>query len=245
MAGENKRHLLISTRRVLIIACIVVFGMALVASAKVFFRSDVSARMARSLESRGGSRIYQSTVRINGGKANLIIFNFEKSISRLMDDLKPVFGKDLSFGNGMGMATVKDGGNVTRLVAIKLDSVSKTILFQIDQTEEEFAASSKPAPQAVRDVPSFPGSTQGFFASDDSTSTSLSLSTTSAGTAEIMAFYDSSLKASGWKVLPPTGTSAGFVIYGKGDAICCVMANLADAGAESRITLLHKQRRIE
>lgn len=218
---------------------------SLVATAKVFQRSDRTALTAKAMEARGGKQIYQSALQINGGKANLSVFSFEKDSATVAGDLKTAAGSGLDFSGAMGMATVKKDGVVTCILVIALDPRNLTIVFKIDQSEDEYAASNKPVQQEIKDLPPYPGSTPVFFAKDENTSTTLGISTADITPTEAYAHYGKSLLAGGWKQLPPTSAAAGMMIYARTDSICCIQAERSEGSNICRITVLHKQTKME
>jgi hypothetical protein len=245
MDGENKGHILKHAVHLTSLTAALLLCTSVAAPAKVFIRSNGAAGTTRALESKGGKRIYESTLQINGGKASLSVFSFDKAISQVNDDLKTAIGADIPPSGAMGMTTIKKDGNVTRVIVLALDPHATTLVFKIDQTEEEYTASNKPSQQQIKDVPSFPGSSQSFFAKDENTSTTLSISTANTVPTDVHTFYGATLTAAGWKQLPPTSVAAGMVIFAKGDSICCLMADRAPGSGECRITLLHKQTKME
>jgi hypothetical protein len=222
-----------------------------IASAKVFFRWGASANSGQAMESAGGRPAYSADIAVNGGTGRLQVFAFPTSLADTLRTLRATFaGAALTqAGGSMATALVKADGRVVRFAAIQLSASPETLVFYVDQSEQEYEASLRaPEEHRLRELPAFPGSTPVFFARDDTARMSIEVSATATDAQDIQSFYETRLAGDGWK--PALETRAGqkpvlgMETYLRGRDVCCVLVDRAPDGG-NRITLLHKRPGVE
>ena len=176
----------------------------------------------------------------------MTVYGFDKDLGDVVRELRIVFGsQDLRYAGGtLALATIRSAGKVLRLVVVGLSQEGQTVLFHLEQSREEYDASSRPPDRhLLAELPQYPGSDPMFFVRDEGTRLSLAVSATHSGQDEIRAFFDFGLPAAGWRTaLPPVpGVPAqGLQMFLRGEEICCVFVETGRAG-RNRVTLLYKQ----
>ena len=234
---------------VLISVVIVILVTALVSHGRVFFRWGAAAQSLHTLEALGGTLAYQAAVNINGGKGQLTVFAFQKSIADVVRELTSAFaitGYHYS-GGTMGYGSVSANGQTRTLIALQLGEPPRTIVFHTEQSDEDSRRSAlPPSGPMLNDIVRFLDSTPVFFASDENAGMSVAISRTQTGEAEVRQALDMDLSGNGWQSAFP---SAGGIlaaprlrVYLKQQQICCVLVDASEKQGESRITILHKQR---
>lgn len=222
------------------------------AEARVFLRWGAGRHAARTLEALGGKSAYESAITLNGGKGDLRVYTFTRSPRDVAQALEKAFGvSGLSSGeDSMALATVRSRGMVLRLIVVQLPGRDITLVFAVEQSEEEFARSSSPPDDAsIGTIPAYPGSRALFRAEDLGSQTALVVSEARAPAADVRAFYRSRLKAEGWEpALPPPngpGAEPPLGVYLRSGQICCVLAEEKGFRGETRATILYKTEAIE
>jgi hypothetical protein len=234
--------------RVSILAMIMITT-ALVCHGRVFLRWGSAAQSARTMESLGGKIAYTAAININGGKGQLTVFGFNEPIAAVVSSVTRAF--DISGfayrGGSMGYGSVSTNGQTLRFVVIRIESQVQTLVFQIEQTDEENRRSSLPPEgQMLTVVPSYPDSLPLFFASDENAGMSMAISRTSSDMASVQQSMEQALIGAGWEhaSLEPRekDVRSDMKVYIKQQEICCILVIPSETTGENRITVLHKQR---
>jgi hypothetical protein len=203
----------------------------------------------------GGTRAYEAEVAINSGKGHLAVYSFKREASEVSRELQRLFGATTTAPSAegfTGILSARAEGRVLRFVVLQLEAGRRSVVFKLDQSEEEYEASRQPpAKYPLKDVPAYPQATLKFFARNEDTGLSACTMVTPSDPDTVQEFYRRHLKQSRWNPLlpmPPADASghapggSRFAIYASGTSLCYVYAEVAGDPAETRITLLHKQR---
>ena len=223
--------------------------------ARVFRKWRSASNSSRTLRSLGGTRAYESKMNVNNGKGILTVFGFEQDIRRVIGDLNRAFQTDAVayMGGTMAFLTVRTESQVIRMVVIYLVKHRKTVIFKLEQTEEEFRSSKKPPDRhLLTAVSEYPQSTPTFYLKDEETGMAMAVSKSRSSPGTIQAFFKVQFAQLDWKGLyplqakDPTRTSehtppTRLAIYQKGPDLCYVYAAHTKTPGETRITLLHKR----
>ena len=251
----DRRDVTPGTPRTLIrlaLAAILILS-ATVSPAKVFLRWSSATQSTRALESAGGKVAYEAPVTINGGKGALVVLGFDRQPQEVARILERTFKLDsLTFGGGsMGFASAASEGVAVRFLFVQSSEVSKTLLFKIEQTAEEFKRSAAPpARHLLEAVPACPQSEPAFFLQDEEAGMSLAVATTRTSPASVMNFYRSQLPRLGWTPAlaprsgapqPPAVNDSPLQVFVRGPEMCTVFVESSGDTGETRITLLHKR----
>jgi len=234
---------------------IAVMATVLVSQGRVFLRWGAAAQSLKTMESLGGTAAYESSVAVNGGSGQLTVFRFDQLLREVVRNLSRTFAiPNFTYGGGsMGYGSVTADGKVLRFVAIRIEEQGKTVVFLIEQSEED-ARQSKLAPAAsmLSAVPSYPESKPVFFASDGNAGMSMEISRVRTDEESVRQFFATALPGAGWTyAFDPapnanvsTVTAAGgpsLKVYLKKQEVCCVLVDASDVANETRITVLHKR----
>jgi hypothetical protein len=215
-------------------------------SARVFNRWGTAAQSTRALTEAGGRAVYESDVRVNGGRGTLTVMNFETPIRETVGTLAALFQARFEFSNGtMATGTAAANGHRLRLILIAPDSPGRTVLFKFDQSAADADASRKPEiTPPLPGVGPFPGSAPEFSADDERGGYRFTVSRAAADPAAVEAYFASCLAAAGWAVASPAvprRTEASLRIYTKQSEVCVVQAQASARAGATRITVLHKR----
>jgi len=220
---------------------------AMACHGRVFERSSTISDSTTALLTSGGTLAYETSISVNGGKGELAVVGFRKSIGQLVKEFGRIFNtKDIAYtGGSMGYVNATANGTVLRMTLLKLGNNVQTLVFKIQQSEADFRAGlQKPNGHMLKDMPVFPGSDPVFYARDDKSNAGLSIAETSADPAAVRGYFASQLSSSGWTPALPGGPSL-LVFNNKKNEICCVFVEPAQTNGKNLITLLHKQQGIE
>jgi len=198
----------------------------------------------------GGQPAYEAEININGADAHISVFSFSGTLEDVVQTLGRAFDVPAfhSGAGNMGFAVIAGELNVLRLLVVRLPRADTTLVFKVDQSPAEYAASAAPGSHLLAAVPEFPGSNPSFYAEDKHTNMKVALSVASASGNAIRRFYDRRLTADGWKQAMPVNTPGdrGMAVYLKGREICCVVVSSASGGGgENNVALLHKKPGLE
>ena len=225
---------------------------------RVFLRRGALANSTRTMESLGGRIAYEAPVKINGGSGQLSIFSYDEPLTTVSKKLARAFASaDIAAESGtMSLATVARGNRVLRLLLLQMDSPGRTLVFAVNQSKLEFAASADPpSHHPIRQVRSFPGSKPVFFAANEETGMSLSISLVDADPRGVGIALESGLLSDGWQPAlqpseqdstapapPPIALDdSPMRVYLMRDQLCCTLIEPAEHAGTSRIILLHKR----
>lgn len=231
------------------LVCLALLLAAATCHARVFLRWGAASQSTRALRELGGKIVYEAPVTINGGHGDLVIFNFDRSPGELMPRMRSIFGlKNFGFAGGnTAVANVRSSAIVIRLIALRLNNPGQTLVFKVEQSEDEYKSSqSPPEDHPTTPIPPYPGSKPEFYVRDGNTEASLAISTADSAPGTVRDFFRARLTASGWTpALAPAQADRHLLrdqsmsVYLKDRQMCCVMVTAEVAGT-SRITLLHK-----
>lgn len=168
-----------------------------------------------------GRCIYQTVMRINGGRADVSVVSCEGRV-------------------GSRQAT-RDGKTMS-LLALTPSAESRTLIIAVAQSEREQKASR---PDAVRHqiegIPVPAGATILSYQGNEDTRTSLERVSVRMQADGVRDYYDARMAGSGWARLFPAVRDSGLQIYTKGADLCCIGVGETDSYGESKVTLLHKR----
>jgi hypothetical protein len=211
---------------------------------RVFLHWNAASQSTRAMENAVGRIAYESSVTVNGGKGQLTVFSFEKSMTEVVRELSRLFNiNNFNLSDGtMAMASIEADDRVSKLLALNLGKEGQTLVLKFEQSARDAKVSMEsPMQHLMKAVPGYPGSRSVFYAKDDNTEMSMEMSSAQENESTIRDFYDSSLKGSGWEpALPVRTENAGLAVFRKGQEICCVFVDAADSSGNSTITVLHK-----
>lgn len=220
------------------------------AHARVFWRWNATEDSVRALESCGGKLVYAADVTVNAGRGRLTVLNYDQPIDTVLRALRSAF-RDAEFthqGGNLAIVRAASRGRSIRLVIAELGGLDRTVVFDLDQSEADAEASTRPpVSAALKDLPPYPAADAVFFAQDDRASMGALVSRTAAGQETVRRFYDQALRGAGWiAATPPQGaTASGLQLYLKRGRVCCVLVSPAREEGLNLITVLHKERGIE
>jgi len=225
---------------------------------RVFLRRPAAAQAEHTLSALGGRPVYAADITLNGGDGRLRVYAFERPLVEVGRDLEEAFGIHglADRGASMALATARLRGLALRFIVVDLTGGRQTLVFAVEQTEREFAASkSPPGDGAVGGIPAYPGSRPLFKAEDNNTGMALAVSSSRAAAATVREFYRSRLHSDGWEdAIPPASenSAAGgpardpaLIVYLKPAEFCCVLAQENGFPDGTRITIVHKTARMD
>ncbi len=226
---------------------ICLLGMGLVAgpaASRVFWRRTASGPAV--LDSLPGWRtVYRADVRINGRPGALHIAACDEAAPAAAERLRGAWrGGAPAFQQGAGISTgtARAAGRVSRFLLLEMPNTATTLVFVLEQSEEDYRASlAPPGAAGLAGWPVYPGSLPRLRVENGATGAGLAVMTAGASAAAAADFYREALAARGFQPLlpePSGGRDRSLLIYGKGRALCCVLASEGGGPAQSTITLL-------
>ena len=189
---------------------------------------------------------YTTTVRLNGGGGELRVVGAAGPLPIIFDQALKAYEaegwKTAAFcGASLGWGVAVKGGEVTRLLSLKLPDRRETLLLRVRQSLEDYRRSGRPPEQAqTADVPVPPGGVSTFFAADEGAATGLEMLALPASPEEARGFYAARLAEAGWQAVAAADAVAPAGIYMKGSIVLLCVVKSAGAGRGSLVTVLRK-----
>jgi hypothetical protein len=214
------------------------------AEARVFDRWRAGSQSTRTLEALGGRVAYETEVRSNGGAGRMTVLRFDRGPDAVAADIERAFAVRWPEGGDAAarLVTVRDSGQVIRLLLAPAADPGRAVLFQYAQSEAQFRESGQaPPPAPVAGIPAFPGATAVSSLRNEGTGTTLAVWDADAAPAAVQEFYAGTLRAAGWRAATPGRDDAGLAVFVRGPEICCVGVSAGRAGGPCRISLLHRR----
>ncbi len=220
------------------------------AGADVFWRWRTGSGRSVLENTPGWQRVYRSTLRINGGRAQLEVLQCQAPLAAVMARLQnafPAARPDAAFLRGESgvRGLVVTGDTVTRFLALDLGAPDETVLFALTQSAADYTLSLQPPPAgALESVPAYPGSTATAFLADEETTAQLFLFSAGAPAEDVRSFYAAAFDHAGYRRIAAGGGLTDLALYQKGPELCCLL--IRDAPPQAcAITVLHKRLRKE
>lgn len=210
--------------------------------ARVTWSWGAASQSSKALTSAGGFSVYQAPLNINGARADLSVFSFEQPCDILVKQLASLFSNaSISYRRGtMAFFMLREKDIVIRLVIIQPTSESHALVMKIEQSTFDYESSIKPPERhLLPELPEFPSSSPAFYAANSDTDLQIAASVTSAGPAEVKAYYSQRLSAQGW--FNPLNDAGSLLLFARGNAVCTVMTADSEQPGITKITLLHKK----
>ena len=216
------------------------------ASARVFerwgARSDDPARALMV----GEHPAYTTTMKINGGACALEVYQVEGTPPQVLERLTAGYralGAQVFCVSGaqLGWGMVLDGGRVVRLLVSNVGRHNTSMLFRMEQTEQEFARSQQvPAHPLPSEVPLYPGLRWTQAIENEATDSTTATATVGAVPAAVLRYYAETLPAAGWK--PGLGQrDQATSLFVRGSELLAVDANSTGVRGQTVVIFLHKR----
>lgn len=234
-------------RRIIFFICLLGLGLAAgTAAGRVFWRRAISGPAV--LDSLPGWRtVYRADVRINGRPGTLHVAACEDVLRAAAEQLRGGWrGGAAAFQHGAGISTgaARAAGRISRFLLLEMPNAATTLVFVLEQSEADYRASlAPPAVAGLAGWPVYPGSLPRLRVENAETGSGLAIMAAGASAASALDFYRQALAGRGFQPLLPDlsgGRDQSLLIYGKGRALCCVLANAGGGPAQSTIVLLCK-----
>lgn len=223
------------------------------AEAKVFQRWGGIGSGTQTIAELGGKKIYESTVTINGGKGNLVVFGFDKPISEVCTKLGSVFKNNnlRSTANALTVVHIPTSEGMLKLVILEPQpEKNQTVVFALEQSKLDSEMSQKQPIRRVLDIlPDYPGAKLVFSATIDQSRTTVEILNVPANIESVKARAVSYMNSAGWTHVVETESSKRQVtlqqfdmqMYYKGMHLCHVQTLSGTQPGESILVLLHKR----
>lgn len=242
-------------RRIMFLICLLGLSLAAgPAAGRVFWRR-AAAGAAVFDNTPGWRTVYRGAVRINGRPGAVQVAVCEEPVAAVGERLRAAWGGagadfEFSADSGIRYGVARAAGRVRRFLLLEMADAGTTVVFALDQAGEDYRASlAPPAGAALGALPVYPGSAPRLLVENEETRAGLQVGMAPAGAEAVAGFYRQALAERGFRpLLPETGPGAGggsFLIYGRGGALCCVLARDGGAPAQCTVTLLYKSLRME
>lgn len=230
------------------LVCLFCLG-AYTTQARVFWRRS-SLNPVIMADRLGWRVLYSADLLVNGGRGRLNVLEANDLTPRVAARLQSWFkhskaGVNFSGGAGMMTGVAKGRGCLQRFLLLSLEKSGTTLVFVLEQDEGEYKKSlSAPEISMVGDLPEYPGGLPELLVENRETRTILRVSRVESTVDAVGGFYRQALEDRGYRSLLPAVTG-GFLAYGRGGAIYCVLARDAAPASGCAVALLYKQLRGE
>jgi hypothetical protein len=146
-------------------------------------------------------------------------------------------------GDGLGIGETTRDGRPVRFVALSpRGDAAPAVAVPVERSEAGRAAAASGGRHEIPGIPLYPGSRVTTSMLNQDTRTAFELVAAPGAPAEVMAFYETSLRRLGWEQPFPGGGEAGRVaVFAKGADLCCVQTRSGSSDGETKVSLLHKQ----
>lgn len=228
----------------------------LTAHARVAFRWGFNRSTADTLAKLGGSLAYDADIDINGGNGHVYAYGFPGDLSTYLPALYRHFKSESLAPNKnvnatMRMATIERDTSTLRLVLLDLTTEGRALVFAIEQSQNERAASDEmPDRATLKGIGPLPVAEPVFYVRDRRAGMSLVVQKTKLSPLSVHQTFAAQLRASDWLPALPElkhrpANETRFAVYMNGDNTCVSLATLDQSTGTTRITVLHKQPGIE
>ncbi|MGI6087046.1 MAG: hypothetical protein ACOYCD_03725 [Kiritimatiellia bacterium] len=240
------------SHRVVLLVCLLglltAFGPAF---GRVFWKRSVSGLAA--LDALSGQRmVYRTDVLINGHPGALHVVACDDNALTAAERLRGAWhGDTLSFRHGAGVSVGVAGNasRVSRFLLLEIPNAATTLAFVLEQSEADYRASlAAPDVVGLAGWPLYPGSLPQVRLENTTRGVGMAVMTVGASVATAAGFYQQELAARGFRSLLPElsdGQDQCFLLYGKGQALCCVLAGEDSDPVCSTVVLLCKNLEID
>ncbi|MBU4200859.1 MAG: hypothetical protein KKG09_02190 [Verrucomicrobia bacterium] len=232
-----------------------ILALVLPAFGKVFWQWRSGTGSAIFDTTPGWQRIYQSNIRINGGRGHLKIMGCEDAIPSVMAKLRTAFtaahpGALFRHNTSGGWSLIRTADAVIRTLVLNLGTSTPTMVFVLTQSHADYEQSLKPPPtHLLNAAPFYPGSITQSFMEDEEAAAQLEISSAPARPESVWSFLESAFDQNGYHRMQAAGkrdqADSGIAVFQKGPSLCYVLVQAAPHSNESTITVLHKQLRME
>jgi len=190
-----------------------------------------------------GRSIYEKIMQINGGEASVTIAASTRGVAALRDSLATGGGAiQYKADDGVGVGRLEGGGRMASVLAFTPSLANRSIVVAVEQSAAERDRSRDPAQaEGATGIPGLPGSTLTLTLRNGDTRTALESRRTAVAPSVAAAYYDTTLRRSGWtRLLPRAAGDTGFMLYVKESEVCCVHVRAGDPRGDCLVTVLRK-----
>jgi hypothetical protein len=230
------------------IICILTIALfsAVVSQAKVFSRwkkSGLSAELSRL----GAKSAYRTAVKINDSDATLEVFTWKEPFDAVVSQLRRTcFSADRSglvAENGTAFGALRQNNRVVRMLVTMLKG--QCIIFRIEQSAAAYKSSHrKPLRHRLTSLPVREDSNPLLYMENTSSGSRMEMSVSQSDPEEVSAFFESSLKAAGWKrsIEPKRSTipTPAMSTYVKGKDVCCIFVARSRNARKTFTTVVYR-----
>ena len=221
------------------------------AEARVFLRTGGAGSGIVDPGAFGWDTAYQTSMSINGGRAELATWSAPEALSTAVKRLREACQRRnvaaLFFASGdLAWGLASGDGRVVRFLLTASGGGRQSLVFAVDQSADDYRLSAqRPTSHLLREVPPFPQSTPDLYVADDGTATAVEISRSPVEPQQIRAHYESALPAAGWALAPPQRVgSASAAVYVKDNQLCVLLIKSTGFDGGSVITLMHKRQNL-
>jgi hypothetical protein len=189
---------------------------------------------------------YTTAMKLNGGAGELEIYQIEGSPPQALERLAAGYralGAQVFCVSGLklGWGLVLDGGRVIRLLVTNMGQHNTSMLFRMEQTEQEFARSQRtPVQPLPPDVPVFPGTRWTQAIENDAANSTTATATVGADPISVLRYFAETLPRAGWTPgLGPRDQATS--LYVRGSELLVVNANSTGVRGQTVVIFLHKR----
>lgn len=230
-------------------------GLTFPSQGKIFWLRGIGSGKNLFRNMPNWQRIYQTEIKINGGRGTLTIWGCADALPVIMRKIRDNYTHngqwlDVRQNEGMARGTLLVDGMVHRILALAVEPRGKSTVFDIFQSREEYEKSlSPPRARPSEEMPFFPGSSLQTSVEDTHSRTHLETSTSGATPVLIQSFFKSNMPRQGWRLMAQPGhtsaTGDSLLIFQRKSELCLISTQSSYRPGENLITVLHKRLSVE
>lgn len=191
------------------------------------------------------TRAYTAPLRINGGQADLSVWDTPQSVDDILAALRQRVserGGRIYFASGgelaWGVACVE--GRVLRFLVTSGPGRSGQVFELVQDFDDYRTSRTSPAVAGLPDVPELPAARVSQVLANEATGLTLATAHSTANPADAQQQANALLAGAGWQLMMPAGAQAG--LYVRGRDLLVVSSVSAGRDGQTVITLAHKRR---
>jgi len=210
--------------------------LALPLFAEVFWR--IPKRSDTVLEQMGGTRVYETAVRLNGAPGTLTAYAFEAAPAQTAPDLARRLGLPVTTPAGGSLLLHAEKGRLVLLLVLPAASGNDaTLILAFSQTLRDAARVRQEPPEWPEDMPAL-NATPVFSAICEKTRSTFVTAETAASPESAVEEAAQALAGAGWTEAVPSGST--FKLFAEGRRQCVLFASSSPQTGSTTISLLQR-----
>lgn len=189
-----------------------------------------------------GRLVYETIMQVNGGEAAVTVASCDRSVAALRASLGAGGSTRYRAGDGFGVGRLEGGGRTASILALTPGREDRALVVAVEQSDAEHEQSRHPAQaEGATGIAGLPGSVLTCTLRNNDTRTALETRRAAVAPSAAVAYYDTTLRRSGWtNLLPKSLGDGGMMVYVKESDVCCVRVGPADSRGECLVTVVRK-----